>query len=162
MICLTSVEVIMLCYFRYVASSTHLTLTWGGFLFDLPVLFYQYGISDTPRDLTHVDCSDIFTMDIDGDRLPEITDNYTNFFNVIPLTNVEQNTLVNHETLSLTHYRSYQVVVMATDESGTCALTSDITTLDLSPPVEGTIEIEPEFHMVCIFFILPSEIIATL
>ena len=83
-----------------------------------------------------------------------ITDEYKDFFNVVPLTNVEKNTAVEQTSLSLTQFHTYMVMVMATDEAGACGIITAETTVDITPPTEGHLGVGPEYNKVSAAFLI--------
>ncbi|XP_070573761.1 uncharacterized protein [Ptychodera flava] len=66
---------------------------------------------------------------------------YESEFDVYPWTNVGKDTMVEVTGLHLNHKDTYSVVVMATDESGQCSLSVEDFTVDLTPPIEGSVQI---------------------
>ena len=69
-------------------------------------------------------------------------------FSIYSLQNVKLDTSMEITTLDLKDGTKYQVIVMATDESGICSLATAITTVDVSPPTEGTLCVGAEYQMV--------------
>ena len=77
--------------------------------------------------------------------------NYTQLFDVHPLTSVNLVT-----DLRLVQGKTYQVVIIAVDESGGCVETSDSVTVDTTPPLGSQIGVGPESDMVSrLFQLLP-------
>ena len=72
----------------------------------------------------------------------------SNLSNVKSISNLGLDTTVEFDDLDLQDGGEYQVFVMATDESGICSLATAMTTVDVSPPNEGTLCVGPEFDMV--------------
>lgn len=73
---------------------------------------------------------------------------YSRLFDVRPLLGVNLDTYVKQSGLSLTQGKTYQVVVIATDEAGGCAVTSGVFTVDTTPPEGGHLGVGPEGYMV--------------
>ena len=61
---------------------------------------------------------------------------------------VNLDTAIEPSSLQLMDGGTYQVVVMAIDESGICSLAKAVTTVDVTPPIEGKLTVGPEFDMV--------------
>ena len=84
-----------------------------------------------------------------GDKKSAIRDaNFTNLFDVQPLTRVGLDTYVTHRGLTLVQGQTYYVHVVATDESGECVETSSAFTVDTTPPLAGHIGVGPETRLV--------------
>ena len=78
--------------------------------------------------------------------------NYTQLFDVHPLTSVNLDTYVQVTDLRLVQGNTYQVVIIAVDESGGCVETSDSVTVDTTPPLGRQIGVGPENDMVSQLF----------
>ena len=69
-------------------------------------------------------------------------------FDVHPLTNVGLDTYVQLTDLTLVQGATYQVMVIAVDESGVCVETVALVTVDITPPLGGEIGVGPHTEMV--------------
>ena len=49
--------------------------------------------------------------------------------------------MVNVKGLELEHGKRYHIAVIATDESGGCAITSIVFMVDITPPPEGVLDL---------------------
>ena len=73
-------------------------------------------------------------------------------FDVHPLTNVDMDTYVQLTDLKLVQGATYQVMVIAVDESGGCVETVALVTVDTTPPLGGEIGVGPHTEMVSSFY----------
>ena len=80
-----------------------------------------------------------------------IFENLTAIFDIHPLTGVGLDTFVDWFGLTLKQNGSYTALVIAVDESGTCATVAHTFRVDTSPPEEGRIGVGPIFELVFMF-----------
>ncbi|XP_070562332.1 uncharacterized protein [Ptychodera flava] len=118
---------------RYISSTTNVTASWTGFEFGFPILFYQWGMMSAGTELGGISCSD----------LRDAGNAAHGYFDVYPLTYVRDDTMVVQSGLKLEHNHEYIVVVVANDESATCAVANSSITVDITPPEEGEFVIGP-------------------
>ena len=69
-------------------------------------------------------------------------------FTVHGLTVSVDDTVVTLDDLSLEHSRSYQIVVIATDQTGGCSAAHTMFTVDTTPPLEGQLITGHDFGQV--------------
>ena len=74
--------------------------------------------------------------------------NYSQLFDVQPLTRVIQDTYITQGGLNMVHDVTYRVFVMAVDVSGGCVDTSGVVTVDTTPPKTGHIGVGPPTALV--------------
>ncbi|KAI8486030.1 hypothetical protein Bbelb_361300, partial [Branchiostoma belcheri] len=121
---------------RFIPSTEKVSFSWEGFAFALPVLYSEWGIGSLGENLTQLDCKELQTCQITG---TEECPGLMNKFDVHSLTNVGKDTAVEVGHLELTHNETYTVVVIVTDQSGECSLASSFVTVDITPPVDGSV-----------------------
>ncbi|XP_070573717.1 uncharacterized protein [Ptychodera flava] len=121
---------------RYVSSSDTISLSWSQFEFGEPVLFYTWGVTENGDFLKNITCFSLQNFDTSRKGTP-----YESQFGVYPWTNVGKDTMVEVTGLHLNHKETYSVVVMATDESGQCSMSVEDFTVDLTPPIEGSVQV---------------------
>nr|XP_006820036.1 PREDICTED: uncharacterized protein LOC102804939 [Saccoglossus kowalevskii] len=112
---------------RYSKSTGNLTASWSGFLFTMPILFYQWGIMSYTGPFDDAKC---YGLQNGNEVVQQMFDKY-------PLTNVGKDTMVVTNNLVLEDKHTYLVVVVATDQAASCSVSWAKTTIDLSPPTEG-------------------------
>ena len=78
--------------------------------------------------------------------------NYTQLFDVHPLTSVNLDTYIQVTDLRLVQGDTYQVVIIAVDESGGCVETSGSVTVDTTSPLGSQISVGPESDMVSLLY----------
>ncbi|XP_070572595.1 uncharacterized protein [Ptychodera flava] len=124
---------------RYVSSTSKMTISWTGFEFTMPVMFYQWGLGTQEHNLNTLTCSQLqnFNQDVTVKGNPE----YSHLFDKHELTNLKKDTMVIADKLDLEDGHTYKVVVMATDEAAECSLTTASVTVDTTPPEEGVLQI---------------------
>ncbi|XP_070572594.1 uncharacterized protein [Ptychodera flava] len=124
---------------RYVSSTSEMTISWTGFEFTMPIMFYQWGLGTQEDNLNTLTCSQLQNFNKDGEvnANPE----YSHLFDKHKLTNVKKDTLVIADKLDLTEGQSYTVVVIATDEAAECSLATASIIVDTTPPKEGILQI---------------------
>ncbi|XP_070564497.1 uncharacterized protein [Ptychodera flava] len=116
---------------RYISSISNITASWDDFEFGLPIYFYQWGMMSEGANLDDIPCHE----------LQNPTDHVQELFDIYPLTDVRDNTMVVQTGLHLEDKMTYTVVVIAYDESATCSVASELTTVDVTPPEEGDIHV---------------------
>ncbi|KAI0215917.1 hypothetical protein LSAT2_032052 [Lamellibrachia satsuma] len=130
---------------KYSSSATHLSFSWSGFKFLLPVKMYYWGMSTSEAALASLSCHLLVHREEDGSVVHN--SNYTQLFDIHPLTSVNLDTYVQVTDLRLVQGKTYQVVIIAVDESGGCVETSDSVTVDTTPPLGSQIGVGPESDM---------------
>ncbi|KAI0235602.1 hypothetical protein LSAT2_013879 [Lamellibrachia satsuma] len=130
---------------KYSSSATHLSFSWSGFKFLLPVKMYYWGMGTSEDALTSLSCDLLVHHEEDGSVVHNSS--YTQLFDVHPLTSVNLDTYVQVTDLRLVQGKTYQVVIIAVDESGGCVETSDSVTVDTTPPLGSQIGVGPDNDM---------------
>ena len=83
---------------------------------------------------------------VDGDSM--LNSNYSHLFDIHKMQYVGKDKYVNVKDIEMLQGGKYHVVVIATDEAGGCAITTETFTVDTTPPVEGTIGLLGALDMV--------------
>nr|XP_006817093.1 PREDICTED: uncharacterized protein LOC100376421 [Saccoglossus kowalevskii] len=122
---------------RFVASTNTVSLSWNDFEFGMPVMFYQLGIGHSNEEWNMISCKDLQIYNDDGHLGQNMK--FSHMFDQYPLTNVGKDTTMQITNLLLENNETYTVVVIATDESAECMLSSVNITVDLTPPKEGVV-----------------------
>ncbi|XP_077996021.1 uncharacterized protein LOC144449367 [Glandiceps talaboti] len=124
---------------RYITSATSMAISWTNFVFGMPILFYQVGIGENQMHSKIPSCLELQHFEEDGE-VEHILE-YAHLFDKYPLTNVGKNTMLEATGLTLVDKETYLVTVIATDQSAQCSLATANVTVDLTPPVEGSLSI---------------------
>ncbi|XP_066289761.1 uncharacterized protein [Branchiostoma lanceolatum] len=125
---------------RYISSTAGVSFSWTGFAFSLPVLYSHWGVGSMDGNLTHLECR---KLQICETKVNEECASLMSKFDVHPLTNVGKDTAVEVEDLELLHDNTYTVVVIVTDQSAECLLTSSLVTVDVTSPSGGSVWVGP-------------------
>lgn len=118
----------------YQSNTTVLSAHWSGFVSDVPLLYYEWGISNHPLNSTQLLA---LCDDINNDHNSDLIRGFVN---------VQLSTYASVSRLNLLHGQSYYVVIRALDQGGKCktVISSSPTVIDTTPPIGNNSIIGPE------------------
>ncbi|XP_070573743.1 uncharacterized protein [Ptychodera flava] len=128
---------------RYISLADSVSLSWAGFEFGMPVMFYTWGITANKDFLMTMSCFDLQNFQETATGEGGTEGENEDLFDIHPWTNVGKDTMAEATGLSLKDRETYHGIVMATDESGFCSLALADFTLDLTPPISGHVKVGP-------------------
>ncbi|XP_078578634.1 uncharacterized protein LOC144863382 [Branchiostoma floridae x Branchiostoma japonicum] len=123
---------------RFISSDEAITFAWDDFLSEMPMLFYQWGMTSRARsEIQDLPCNEMQEFQESEDV--SVPEDIRHLFDIHPLTAVGRDTMIEQHDLKLEHGKTYTVVIVGTNEASECATVTREVSVDTTPPTGGAI-----------------------
>ncbi|CAH1258771.1 JAG1 [Branchiostoma lanceolatum] len=123
---------------RFISSNEAITFAWDDFLSEMPMLFYQWGMTSRARaEIQDRSCNDM--QEFQESEAVSVPEDIRHLFDIHPLTTVGKDTMIEQHGLNLEHGQTYTVAVIGTNEASECVTVAHEVSVDTTPPTGGAI-----------------------